>query len=377
MKFTIKSSILADYINVAANLLKPNSTIISERYLKFVAADKLYIHAATRENYCTLAISDVEIQEKGDCCIDVTSLSEYVKKISSPYPVTLQTDDETLRIFFQKKKLKFGTISSQNFTTKPLASTVTDCLVLQKQDIVNICSFASKIKLDECRSPALTSVSLQAADDIICYFGDGTTMYKMRLAGTILKSTTINIPLSQVSEIKRFLSLAELEKDDAITLSIGENQIIIKTNDISFQFAKSSYDYPNASMLFNVSTLEHVEMDIDALSDDFQAAEAGFNQFDSVICSLVGNGDVFQITNSVKDVEFESEIDNPSYSDIELNAYTKHIAAGAYFMKGDKAKLYVKRKNFMVTAMLFEGQKRSFMTSIIVKEKVKVEKEGN
>lgn len=313
MKFTIKSSILADYINVAANLLKPNSTIISERYLKFVATDKLEIHAATRENYCVLTINDVEVQEKGECCIDIARFSEYIKEVSSAYPITLQTDDENLRTFFQKRKLKFGTISTQNFITRPLIATVTDCLILQKQDIINICSFATRISIDECRSPALTSVSIQTPDnEVICYFGDGITMYKMRISGTIIKSGTINIPLSQIEGVKKFLSLAELEKNDAITIGISENQIVIKTNEINFQFGRSSYEYPAAAKLFDINNLKHVEMDVDALADEFQAADAGFNKFDNVICSLAGKGDVFEITNTVKDVEFEAEIDNPT-----------------------------------------------------------------
>lgn len=379
MKFTINSKTFANYVNVAFNLLNTGSVNIAETFIKIIAANDgiksgLKLHAATKTHYVILTVPEAEILEPNIVVINGEHIAAYIKQIAGNMPLTVELVNNDLYVLHGKKKFKTSIVPLENFITQDKTASFSDILVLRKDELNMVCTFANKIKEADCRSPALSALSLQVRDnDIFSYFGDGSSMYKMNLQGTTTKENiTINIPLSQISDIKKYLALVDLGKEDAVTVGTSENMIRIKHDYAEFYISRSAYEYPNAHMLFNNKGLTPIDLDVDALAENFEAAEAAFSIHKNVICSVIGKSNIFEISNEVKDLKFQSEIDNPNYEDLEFHCYTANIAAGASFMKNDKAKLHVLKDNMLVKSLLFQGAKRAYMTGVIIKEKVNV-----
>lgn len=375
MKIKCKADALKDLITVADAITVKKSPTFSDRYIKLAALGKhLEISAGTSEYSCTLRLDEVDIQVAGVVCAE--DIAHFVK--------VLDDSDEFITVFDTNDKLnirrgtkKTGTLQAvpvENFVDRS-ALTISNQLQfsLTVKQLKSIVLASLLLDIDDIKNLALKNMHFASVNgQLICYFGSPTCMFKYYIKD--LSNVSLDIPLQHSPIIKAFLGSKLLQDDSLVEVYSNGNHVELKTSIGTLVLSTIALEYPigSVSMLFDTSGWDEINMSIMELSENFEAVEGLFFGYKNVMCTVTSDDDVFYVTNSVKNREYEGIIDNPDSINLEFTVNSSFLDIACRFIKDKDAKFIVKMRNQTVSALGIRSSDKCFITVPVRKERISV-----
>lgn len=240
MKITIDKSELDSILDVVITALPQNSTNPVLSGVKISASDNgdITVQATDLDNSCSL-VGRANVSEEGSSVLPGKLLQSIVKTLENE-PVTIETDDTKSHITCGKATFTTNVLDESEFPVFPEIESdaqVTIPLTGFQDTLKKLITSTAK---NEAKG-VFTGVFVDVHDGKIRAVSSDS--FRVALTENTCED---NSQFSAVIPPKFLVKISTLKSsDNNVTLAYNNNQIIVKTGDVTFICRKLSGDYPN------------------------------------------------------------------------------------------------------------------------------------
>ena len=255
LKFTIDKQELNSILDVVTTALATNPTTPVLGGVNFIAENgKIVVQATDLDNSCSIE-ANANISENGSTVLPGSLLHSIVKTLENK-PVTVEVKDAKAHITCGQASFTTNTLNTDEFPAFPgiqsdaqIEIPITEFQTMLKKAIPSVAKNEAK--------GVFTGVQFEVKDSKIR--ATATDSYRVSITENKCESTS---EFSVVIPPKFLVKLSTLNSsEENVTLAYNQNQVIVKTGEVTFICRKLSGAYPNVDQLINPNNETVVVLD--------------------------------------------------------------------------------------------------------------------
>lgn len=276
---------------------KKASLSVLECLLLEVVNNTLYVRATNLDIGVEITIP-VKVDEPGRVAVPASVLSQYLSHLPSDGSATLEHNDKTLQISSDTSETEIKTRDDSEFPSIPSVESGAETEMSTKQITAGFQSVWYAASPSSMK-PELSSVYMYSDDGTLHFVAtDSFRLAEKVIPDTGVEDLSVLIPHRNVAEIIRILS----DSDTQATITVGENQVTITTDDIYISSRLIDGSFPDYQKIIPDNNEVEVEVSANDLSNSLRISDIFSDKFNQLTITTNPDGKTLSLTTSNTDV---------------------------------------------------------------------------